>query len=131
MLFALFRKKTGRVDVAFELFLRDVEIILRSAILAEKVSRNDVDAFIGTLRREDGSDEELEGVRMFEFAVGVRVGPLQAFGDRKGALLYVGDHGCNEARKVAAKMQIGPRFDKINACSGKHQCINERPSSRP
>src|SRR5579859_1453466 len=59
-IFGLVAVKAGRFDILFKLFLADGRKVFNAAILAKKVFRYDVDAFVGTLGSELRGNEQLE-----------------------------------------------------------------------
>ena len=72
--FRLGAEEAGRADEAFELGGGNVGKMLGRGAALEKGGRDFVDPVIRALGGEDGGDEELEGILVVEFAMGVRVG---------------------------------------------------------
>ena len=69
--------KADAPDVGHELVGIPLRVVRRRAVLLEQFRRDEVDLFVGALRRQNGGDEQLQRVGKIQLAVGVRVRPLQ------------------------------------------------------
>jgi len=71
--FGFASKKSGRTDQLFERGRGRLRIILRSPKFREEGWRDKVDALVGTLRRQNGRDQQLKRRTESELAMRVRV----------------------------------------------------------
>jgi hypothetical protein len=76
-IFRLVPKKTGGLDGLFQLNQWRVRVVRRRVIFFEQFRRNDIDAFVGALRRKNGGDEQLKGVGVIQLAVHPGINPVE------------------------------------------------------
>ena len=84
--FGLGAEESGGADEAFELGGRDLSKMLGRGAALEKGGCDFVDPVIRALGREDGGDEELEGILVVEFAMGGRVGAFELGNDQASSV---------------------------------------------
>lgn len=77
--FCLVAVEAGRADDGLEILLGNGGVIDCGAATLEEVFCDYVDPLVSALRGEDGSDEELERVRVVELAVGIGVNGWEPF----------------------------------------------------
>src|SRR6185503_1177847 len=83
----LVSKKAGGVNVLLELARRDLQIVLRLLVFPKQISRNDVDAVVGRLRRQDRRYQQFKRVRVIERTLRTWISSLESPDNVARALL--------------------------------------------
>jgi len=78
--FGFVAEETGAFDGFFEIGGGRLGEIGSGAIFFEKLGGDEIDSFIGALSGKDGGDEQFEGVRMIQLAVGLGIGFVEGGG---------------------------------------------------
>lgn len=79
--FGFIAEKARGMDVSFELFLGNAEVIGGAAVFAEKVGGYDVYTLVRALRRQNCRDQKLERGSVIQGAMGVRIVAAKAADD--------------------------------------------------
>ena len=79
--FGLVPEKTGRANLLFQDGARSIQIVFGGAILLEKIASDDIDPFVGALRRENRGNQKFQGVLVHERALRIGIGFIQTSED--------------------------------------------------
>jgi hypothetical protein len=82
-------EEAGRVDHGLEFGGIGIGEVLRRLVLLEERRRNGVDHFVGALCGQNRRDQQLEGIRMVEGALGVGIGRLEPLVDPFGPKILI------------------------------------------
>ena len=93
--------ESRRAHDLLQFLLRDVRVVIGRAAAPEERLGHDVDPHVGALGGEDRGDEQFEGVREIELAVGVGIDERQFSREGRGAFLAC--HGWSEPEYPARK----------------------------